>query len=496
MTTRILSREEIRRIEHENASLEPPLMERAGQAAAGQALALIADKPGPVLVLAGPGNNGGDAFVLARVLRERGISVHLVCRAEPECLPEDARRACLAWLEAGGLVAQDFGNQGCEGRNWVLAVDGLFGIGLNRAVEGDYARWIERINELNCPVLALDIPSGLDAESGVLLSPTVKASHTASFIAFKSGLLTLDGPDHCGEIQVHDLGLELPQGEGELLSTAPFRHRLKPRRHNVHKGNFGSAAVIGGATGMAGAGLLAARAALHLGAGKVFLGLLDSPGFAVDPLFPEIMFRPPEELMALATALAVGPGLGQSEAAFSLLYRSLSFSGPLLLDADALNLLATSRALQDGLEKRVGSTVLTPHPAEAARLLGLSTGEVQSDRISAARALARRFRASVVLKGCGAIVALPDGSWYINTRGHGGMASAGMGDVLSGLILALLAQGWTEEEALLTAVYLHGLAAERLARRGVGPVGLCADETIQGARYVFNAWLSEGALLD
>lgn len=488
MTTRILSREEIRRIEHENASLEPPLMERAGQAAAGQALALIADKPGPVLVLAGPGNNGGDAFVLARVLREQGISVHLVCRTRPECLPEDARQACLAWLEAGGQVASNFGPRDDEGRNWALAVDGLFGIGLSRTVEGDYARWIERINELDCPVLALDIPSGLDAETGVLLGLTVRASHTASFIAFKPGLLTLDGPDHCGEIQVHDLGLELPQGEGELLSTAPFLHRLKPRRHNVHKGNFGSAAVIGGATGMAGAGLLVARAALHLGAGKVFLGLLDG-SLSVDPLFPEIMLRPPEGLQALATVLAVGPGLGQSEAAFSLLHQSLSFSGSLLLDADALNLLATSRALQDGLARRDSPSVLTPHPAEAARLLAASTVEVQSDRIKAAKALARRFRASVVLKGCGAIVALPDGSWYINTRGHGGMASAGMGDVLSGLVLALLAQGWAAEEALLAGVHLHGLAAVRLAQQGVGPVGLCAGETMMAARVVFNDWL-------
>ncbi|WP_018610539.1 bifunctional ADP-dependent NAD(P)H-hydrate dehydratase/NAD(P)H-hydrate epimerase [Uliginosibacterium gangwonense] len=480
----VLGYSELRRLEHTHAHCTPSLMERAGCAAAQYALELLASHAGCVLVLAGPGNNGGDAYVLARELLQRGVNVVLASLAEPASLPSDAAQAHASWLAAGGQVFPDF-----IGRQWSLVVDGLFGIGLKRPIEGMYAEWIARVNAMTCPVLALDVPSGLDAENGRVVGPVVQASHTASFIALKPGLLTLDGPDHCGELRLFDLGLKTEGLGGQTIAPACFAKSLQPRPHNVHKGSFGSAGIIGGAAGMTGAGILAARAALRLGAGKVLLGLLEAPGFTFDPQYPELMLRQPGDLHLLATALAIGPGLGVSDAASQHLRRAMAFSGPVVLDADALNLLAENPALQTLLTQRQPGSVMTPHPAEAARLARTSVAEVQADRVDCAVELAARFKACVVLKGCGSIVATPEGRWYINTSGNSGMATAGMGDVLTGLILALLAQRWTPAQATLAAVHLHGVAADRLVATGQGPVGLCAGETIDAARAVFNTWL-------
>jgi len=223
----------------------------------------------------------------------------------------------------------------------------------------------------------------------------------------------------------------------------------------------------------------------------VYVGLLDPAGPAVDFAHPELMLRRAETLPERVSALAIGPGLGTDEGAARLLADTLVRPIPLLLDADALNLVAGDAALRQMLCARVTASVLTPHPAEAARLLGTDTASVQADRLRAALELARRYRALVVLKGCGSIVATPDERWFINGTGHSGMASAGMGDVLSGLVIGLLAQGWPPESALIAGVHLHGAAASRLAREGIGPVGLTASETIDAARGVFNGWLIE-----
>ncbi|MEN3112254.1 NAD(P)H-hydrate dehydratase [Uliginosibacterium paludis] len=481
----ILDRSGLHELEARHAGCVPPLMERAGQAAANWALELIAPARGPVLVLCGPGNNGGDGYVLARLLREQGCEVLLVSQNPAGPLPPDAAEARERWLAAGGQIQRDF-----VGTRWALVVDALFGIGLKRSPEGLHAEWITRLNAFSCPVLALDIPSGLDAGTGRLHSPCVRASHTATFIAHKPGLLTLEGPDHCGELRLFDLGLELPAGGARLIAPGLFAGCLRRRARNVHKGQFGAAGLIGGAEGMQGAALLAARAALHLGPGKVFLGLLDAAAGGVDATQPELMLRRAGDLFLLASALALGPGMGQSEAAMLLLRRGLIFSGPLLLDADALNMLADDAALHALLRQREQPAVLTPHPAEAARLLQASTSELQSDRVRSARELARKFRSVVVLKGCGSVIAAHDGAWFINASGHGGMAAGGMGDVLSGLIIGLLAQGWSPLEAACAACHLHGVAAEDLAAEGIGPVGLTPSETIRAARYRFNAWLA------
>ncbi len=279
--------------------------------------------------------------------------------------------------------------------------------------------------------------------------------------------------------------------DGWLLSRDDFAERLKPRRRNTHKGSFGDAGVLGGAKSMVGAAFLAGRAALKLGAGRVYVGLLDGEAPAVDLQQPELMLRRADVLLQTdLQALACGPGLGRSSEALRLLEQSLKAPVQLVLDADALNLLADDGRLEGNLTNRVGPAILTPHPAEAARLLGCSVRDIQNDRVRAAVELADRYRSHIALKGCGTVIALTDGRWWINNTGNPGMATAGMGDVLCGLIIALLAQNWPPEMALLAAVHLHGAAADRLVACGNGPVGLTAGEVIDPARCLFNSWVS------
>lgn len=468
----------------------PPLMERAGAAAANIARDLLQRQPGQVLVAAGPGNNGGDAFVLARLLQAAGHPVRCVFAADPRRLPDDARAAWQAWRDRGGETLAEFPDT--LGAAPALAIDGLFGIGLSRDITAPYEDWIERLNRLTCPVLALDIPSGLEADSGRVLGCAVRASHTATFIALKPGLLTGAGREHCGRISLCNLDLLDDHGiaaDGHVLGPAAYAQYLRRRPMDSHKGRNGDAVVIGGATGMVGAALLACRAALALGAGRVFAGLLAEDAPALDLYQPELMLRPPRSLIASATALAVGPGLGQDGLALTLLQEAIAREVPLLLDADALNLVATHPVLQRHLAARAAPTLLTPHPAEAARLLATTTAQVQADRIAAACELARKFRCAAVLKGSGSVVAAADGRWWINVSGNPGMSSAGMGDVLSGIALALLAQGWEALAALCAAVQLHGAAADALADAGNGPIGITAAQTIAPARRLLNAWI-------
>ena len=477
----ILGQAAVRALEQRYGDLQPPLMERAGGAAARLAGQLLAGSGRRPLVLAGPGNNGGDAFVAARLLKAQGLDPYLAFAGDADSLPADAAAAHARWLASGGVDHQEI-----AAGDYGLAIDGLFGIGLKRPLQGRYADWVAQINALPCPILALDIPSGLDADSGAAPGPVVRASHTLSFIALKPGLLTLDGPDHCGDIQVDDLGLDLAAVTdcGHTVAPSLFAAALRPRRRNSHKGSYGSAGIVGGANGMTGAALLAGRAALHLGAGKVYVGLLEA--LAVDPAQAELMLRDPQEVLALATCLALGPGLGDTPAALQLLRLALRSELPLLLDADALNLLAAHPVLQQQLARRQGANLLTPHPAEAARLLGTGTDTVQADRVATARTLARRYNAAVVLKGCGSVVALADGRWFINRSGNPGLASAGSGDVLTGMAAALLAQGLSAESALLAAVHFHGAAADACVAAGNGPIGLCAGELIPMARRLLN----------
>jgi hydroxyethylthiazole kinase-like uncharacterized protein yjeF len=480
----LLRAAELRAIEVEHSRAKPSLMERAGRAAAEFVQARFGS--GRILVCAGPGNNGGDGFVLARELARAGrqVSVHFV--GDPSRLPLDAAAA----YKTCRATRADFCTE-VPGGNFSLVVDALFGIGLARPITGDLAALIERINAYAGPVLALDVPSGLDGDSGRVLGTAVRATHTLSFIGGKPGLYTLEGPDHCGDIHVDDLGMPLQGHPGALLSTADFRIGLRPRPCNCHKGSHGSLAVIGGARGMSGAALLAARAGLQLGAGRVFCGQLET--LAVDPVQPELMLRSADEALSQATAIVAGPGMGDSAAATELVRRVASADFPLLLDADALNQLATHPVLAARVRHRTAPTLLTPHPAEAARLLGIATDDVQANRVEAALTLSRRFKAHVALKGCGTVVATPDGAWRINASGNPGLASAGSGDVLSGIGGALLAQGWPASAALCGAVHIHGLAADLLVANGDGPIGIAASELIPAARSILNRLIAANA---
>jgi hydroxyethylthiazole kinase-like uncharacterized protein yjeF len=480
--------EEIREIERELLSQAdaPPLMSRAGLAVAELAREMLGESGKRVLVLAGPGNNGGDAFVAARQLKQWWYDVVVVFTGSEAKLPGGARTALGDWRAAGGVLHESVPTKG----GWHLIVDGLFGIGLERPLEGNYADLVSWGNGAGIPILAIDIPSGLHADSGRILGCAIHAQRTLTFICLKAGLLTLDGPDCAGDVHLDTLDVpidEITQPRGWRIESHLLATVLPPRRRNSHKGSFGNVGLIGGAPGMVGAALLAGRAALKLGAGRVFAGLLaDAP--SVDFLQPELMLRSAQEVLKMADldCLAVGPGLGESQTAQHALAAALAHRAPLILDADALNLLAAHPQLQEMIAARTAPTILTPHPAEAARLLALGTDEIQHDRIAAAGALSARFNAAVVLKGNGSICALGDGEWFVNTSGNPGMASAGMGDALTGIVASLVAQGGDPDMALLAGVHLHGLAADSLVAEGIGPAGLTASEVIDAARAVLN----------
>lgn len=472
----------IRLIEQQHSAEN--LMEKAGLAVAELAseLASAQETTAGILILAGPGNNGGDAFVAARYLQARWHKISLVFTGDVTTLPVDARAAHDRWLACGGHILRDIP----ANTQFSLIIDGLFGIGLTRPLEAPYTALINTINQLPAPTLAIDIPSGLCADTGRVLGTAVNANHTITFIGLKPGLFTLDGPDHAGKVHCVDLGIPSTpiEGSGWLVNTPPCH--LPSRKRNSHKGSFGSVAVMGGAAGMVGAALLASRAALLCGSGRVYCHLLAADAPLLDMAYPELMLRSADAALASSLeCLVTGPGMGRSPQATASLASVLHHISPIVLDADALHLLATDPALASALKQR-GNAILTPHPGEAAALLNCDTATVQADRIASAQRIAQQYNAIVVLKGAGSIIATPDGRWYINTSGNPGLSSAGMGDVLTGIIAALIAQGLDAEQSTLLGAYLHGLAADTLVEQGIGPVGLTATEIAEETRNLIN----------
>ena len=486
-------------------SLEPfALMARAGEAAADWLQTRIPH--GHVLFVAGPGNNGGDALVAATVLHLAGRAVTVWLAADPAKLPDDARRA---WAEAcaANVPIEVLHTPASVPPAATAIVDGLFGIGLARPLTGLHAALVDTLNASSLPVYALDIPSGLNGDTGqppAPDSPVIQARATITFLALKPGLLTGNGRDAAGDIALADLQAAQPAYDGVIEADALINTPARwlghvPRRcHNGHKGTYGSVAVVGGALGMVGAPLLSARGALYLGAGKVHVVSLAADAPHVDAVQPELMLHTWGTLnVGDMQALAVGPGMGtgkESEAALEhLLDRMLSTRTPAVFDADALNLFAKVPALLARLTQLAGSgvsLVLTPHPLEAARLLHTDAHNVQHDRLAAAKALVNRTGAVVVLKGSGTIIAAPGMPPAINPTGNGGLATGGTGDVLTGMIGALLAQSMPPREAALAAVWLHGRAADDLVQMGEGPIGLHAGELCAPARRALNALLA------
>jgi hydroxyethylthiazole kinase-like uncharacterized protein yjeF len=483
--TPLYSVAEIRDMEHRAAASLPEgaLMQRAGRAAADCARAMLAR--GSVLVLAGPGNNGGDALEAAANLANAGVDVRVMHLAAAAPVSGETARA----LAKARASAAQFIDALPLDADWTLAIDGLFGIGLARPLQGAARELVLALNRAGAPVLALDVPSGLDADTGAVVGPdgvAIEATRTLTFLGDKPGLHTFAGRDHAGEVVVDMLGVDSNTEPGAGLNAPQcFGAWLAPRPHNSHKGSFGDVAIIGGATGMTGAAVLAARGALFTGAGRVYVASLGD-GPAYDSLQPEIMFRSAAGFNADGSTLVLGPGMGDSAGAMRALVKALDGPAPLVLDADALNLVAASVDLQGHLAGRTAPTIMTPHPLEAARLLGMTAGVVQGDRLAAAREMAARFDAIVVLKGSGSVIARADGMVMINPTGNPGLATGGTGDVLAGVCGSLLAQGWPAWEAALGAVWMHGAGADWLVGQGVGPVGMTAGELPAAVRSVFN----------
>lgn len=459
------------------------LMQRAG-AAALEVLGRMWPRGRVLAVVCGPGNNGGDGYVLARLARAAGWEVRLAAVTDPGALQGDAARAWGDWRAAGGgVVSLDAALEGCD-----VIVDALLGTGLGRPVEGAMAEAILRINAVGVPVLSLDIPSGLGADTGAVLGRAVRARATVTFIGLKLGLFTGEGREHGGEVHFDALAVPAAVYAGMIPAAAradaAVLGRLPRRRRSAHKGDFGHVLVVGGAPGMPGAVRMAAEAAARVGAGLVSVATHAGHAAFIPLARPEVMAHgvtAPDDLDPLlerATVVAVGPGLGQGDWGRALLQRVLAWEGPRVLDADALNLLA-------GAPQRRGDWVLTPHPGEAARLLGCTTARVQADRPAAAAALQARYGGVCVLKGSGTLV--HDGRGLtVCTGGNPGMASGGMGDVLTGVLAGGMAQGLaaTPGETAVLGVCAHARAADMAA--GEGERGLLASDLIQRLRGVVN----------
>ncbi|EGI76155.1 NAD(P)H-hydrate dehydratase [Hylemonella gracilis] len=436
------------------------LMQRAGRAVASLALA-IAPHARRYWIACGPGNNGGDGLEAASHLLQHGKTPVVTWLGHAGSLPEDAR-AALDWARAANVVFSGTPPEDCD-----CAIDALLGLGVTRAPEGQMAEHIAQLNRVRArglPVLSVDLPSGLHADTGNALGACVQASHTLALLTLKPGLFTAQGRDAAGDIWFEELGISsspTPSAQA-VLNPAPA---TQARKHASHKGSHGDVAVIGGAPGMAGAAVLAARAALHGGAGRVYVGLLDPGAPLLDALQPELMLRRPETLLNQLDGMTVVCGCGGGEAVGTLLPELLSQASRLVLDADALNAVAKDPALRMLLETRGQSggaltTVLTPHPLEAARLLNTDVHGVQTDRLTAAQMIADRWGCTVVLKGSGTVISTPGAVPRINPTGNGRLATAGTGDVLAGLIGARLVRDTTAFDAACYAVYTHGWVAD------------------------------------
>jgi hydroxyethylthiazole kinase-like uncharacterized protein yjeF len=471
----ILRPQDVRRLESELQALSPkPLMQSAGLACAQLALA-IAPHARRIWVAAGPGNNGGDGLEAALHLHQWGKEVLVSLAASPGHSPEDAQAALQRALQAGVRIepkvpTEWLAQMGAQD----LCIDALLGIGATRPLNMEMQTCIQAMQDCAAQVLAIDVPTGLNPRSGQWLgcdsgdTLSARADHTLSLIAVQAGLLMGHGRDASGQIWLENLGYESHQHSVPTLAwlNAPFVATHK--QHASHKGSHGDVAVIGGegmaahGMGMTGAAILAATAALHAGTGRVILSMLSNSCCESAP--PDVMQRDFKRLEL--EKLYVVCGCGGGKAVQEVLPEVLQRSAHLVLDADGLNAVAQDRSLQQALRQRANqpsaqqATVLTPHPLEAARLLGCTTGQVQNDRFQAAQELAERFLCSVVLKGSGTVIAAPGHKPRINITGNGRLAIGGTGDVLAGLVGARMAQGQCAFDAACTAVAQHGQLAD------------------------------------
>jgi len=460
------------------------LMERAG-AAAFAALRRRWPRARRLAVFCGGGNNGGDGYVVARLAQEAGLDVRILQLAAVERLGPDARQVADAAV-AAGIPAESYSGQPLA--EFDLVVDGMLGTGLSGPVRGRWAEAIEAIGASALPVVALDLPSGLQADTGAVEGAALNAALTVTFIALKQGLFTGEGPARCGTL-CHD-ALGVPEAlfaqispSAQRIDLARLTPLLPPRRRDAHKGHFGHLLVVGGDHGASGAARMAAEAAARVGAGLVSVATRPAHAAAMAAARPELMchgVKGPADLHPLlerADVVAVGPGLGRDPWGRALLAFLLDVHQPLVLDADALTLLAADPLYRD-------NWVLTPHPGEAARLLGLRVSEIQRDRFTALAGIEASYGGTVVLKGVGTLVLGPSGEATLCSDGNPGMASGGMGDVLTGIIAGLAAQGLPLELAARLGVTLHAAAGDRAAQEGER--GMLATDLLPHLRRLAN----------
>ena len=473
------------------------LMSHAGEAAFALLLSRWPDLD-HICVFAGPGNNGGDAWVLASLAMLHNIRVTFYTLGDMGRQSDSAAEARQAALQTGLETRPFTGQLDFDGD---LIVDGLLGTGLSSDVRGEYATAITAINEHPADVLSLDVPSGLNADTGTVMGTAVRATQTVTFIAVKTGLLTADGPDFTGDLSCAALDLIRDDKTAvpalmERISWYQLdqqKRRLPARTGNSHKGSFGHALLVGGEHGAGGAVAMAVEACGRTGAGKISCATRETHVPVILNRRPECMVHGVESglqltpLLEQATAIGCGPGLGQKSWAELLLQPVLNSDLPMVLDADGLNNYAlklySTAGWHDDFNRR--EVVLTPHPGEAARLLKSTTAEIQADRPAAARKLAQKCGATVVLKGQGTLITAPDGRMALCSDGNPGMASGGMGDVLTGVITALLAQGLTAWDAACLGVCVHSAAAD-LAASESGQHGLLATDLLPFIRELMN----------
>ena len=445
-----------------------------------------------VVCCCGGGNNGGDGWVLARLCHQNGIAVTVFSLVDPEVrLAGAAREAYEAFLSAGG-ACKPF--EEAELLRADVIVDALYGTGLDREVSGEPRRWIEAINASGVRVVSADIPSGVNADTGAICGVAVRALQTVTFIGLKRGLFTGAGVDYIGQLHFADLGVTPRLATTDSVVTCLEPHELfrvlPPRARSMHKGKAGRVLIVGGAPGYAGAVMLAGQAALRGGAGLVTVATHPDSWVAIASHCAELMVHPVRQALALDALLTlvdcvlVGPGLGQSEWAQALFTTVLNSGKPLVLDADALNLLATAFPTLSANSPRT-DWILTPHPGEASRLAGCTIAEIEADRFAAAQALSTRYQAVVALKGAGTVICDCKQNLWLCDRGNPGMATAGTGDVLAGLIAALCAQGLAAAEAARVGVLVHALAGDAAAAER-GMRGLIASDLLPVIREKVN----------
>ena len=458
------------------------LMQQAGTAA-WQVLIKHWPQCRTIAVCCGKGNNGGDGFVLARCAHEAGCSVIVHAMVAPEAMTGIAQEAALACQEAGVNIQPYTSTSNLDAD---VIVDAVLGIGCDRPLSEDYLSMVHAINRSSSPVLSIDIPTGLNADTGAVMSAAVEAQVTVTFLAKKSGLVTGAGPSHVGELMVEPLiSLNSPiMPSARLMDALSLETALPRRRRDTHKGDFGHVLVIGGDHGMGGAVRMAAEAAMRVGAGLVTVASRPEHVSIVTGARPEIMCCSVESvddllpLIERATVIVIGPGLGQSDWSKPLMDHVQSSEKPLVVDADGLNLLANEPHHNQ-------HWILTPHPGEAGRLLEIPSTAVQADRFVAIQKIQRAYGGVVVLKGVGTIIQSASELPVVCPAGNPGMASGGMGDVLSGILGGLLAQGLTLTQAAEVGVMVHAMAADCAAEQG-GERGLLASDVLDQLRALVN----------